>query len=159
MTTFQDAEKRTWQVGLTVDSIKRVKALLQVDLTEPLAGEPPLMTRLALDVILLCDVLFALVKPQADAAGVTDEQFGASLGGEAIIAAHDALMEAWVDFFRNLRRTHLVTAIEKQAELVRAAVAAGEKRLAALDPAAKVAAIFGEPSTSRPASSASILAP
>jgi hypothetical protein len=159
MTTFQDSAGRTWQVGLTVDAIKRVKALLQVDLTEPLAGEPPLMTRLALDVILLCDVLFALVKPQADAAGVTDEQFGASLGGAAITAAHDALMEAWTDFFQNLRRTHLVTAIRKQAALVAAAVAAGEKRLERLDPAAKVEAIFGERSTNPPDSSVSIPAP
>jgi hypothetical protein len=159
MKTFADSTGRTWQISLTVDAIKRVKNLLQIDLTEPLLGQPPLMTRLALDVLLLCDVLYVLVKPQADAAGVSDEAFGASLGGEAITGAHDALMEVWTDFFQNLRRTHLVTAIRKQTDLVKAAVAAGEQRMERLDPAAQVAAIFGDSSTSPPASSASIPGP
>ncbi|MBU0717313.1 MAG: hypothetical protein KJ749_03615, partial [Planctomycetes bacterium] len=59
-----------------------VKGLLDVNLLELEAGDPPLLTRLGTDVILLCDVIFALVKPQADTSGVTDEQFGAALGGE-----------------------------------------------------------------------------
>jgi len=159
MTTFRDTAGRTWQISLTIDALKRVKSLLQIDLTEPLQGEPPLMTRLAIDVLLLCDVLFALIKPQADAAGVSDEVFGASLGGEAILAAQEALTQEWLDFFQNLRRTHLVTAIQKQRDLVRAIVAAGEQRLAQIQPEQAVAELFGGSSTAPPVSSASSPAP
>ncbi|MFN9374724.1 MAG: hypothetical protein ACK6D3_22785, partial [Planctomycetaceae bacterium] len=150
---------RTWQISLTIDALKRVKSLLQIDLTEPLQGEPPLMTRLAIDVLLLCDVLFALIKPQADAAGVSDEVFGASLGGEAILAAQEALTQEWLDFFQNPRRTHLVTAIQKQRDLVQAIVAAGEQRLAQIQPDQAVAELFGGSSTAPPVSSASSPAP
>jgi hypothetical protein len=159
MTSFRDTAGRTWQISLTIDALKRVKSLLQIDLTEPLQGEPPLMTRLAIDVLLLCDVLFALIKPQADAAGVSDEVFGASLGGEAILAAQEALTQEWLDFFQNLRRTHLVTAIQKQRDLVRAIVAAGEQRLAQIQPEQAVAELFGGSSTAPPVSSASSPAP
>ena len=159
MTSFRDTAGRTWQISLTIDALKRVKSLLQIDLTEPLQGEPPLMTRLAIDVLLLCDVLFALIKPQADAAGVSDEVFGASLGGEAILAAQEALTQEWLDFFQNLRRTHLVTAIQKQRDLVRAIVAAGEQRLAQIQPEQAAAELFGGSSTAPPVSSASSPAP
>ena len=159
MTSFRDTAGRTWQISLTIDALKRVKSLLQIDLTEPLQGEPPLMTRLAIDVLLLCDVLFALIKPQADAAGVSDEVFGASLGGEANLAAQEALTQEWLDFFQNLRRTHLVTAIQKQRDLVRAIVAAGEQRLAQIQPEQAVAELFGGSSTAPPVSSASSPAP
>ena len=159
MTSFRDTAGRTWQISLTIDALKRVKSLLQIDLTEPLQGEPPLMTRLAIDVLLLCDVLFAIIKPQADAAGVSDEVFGASLGGEAILAAQEALTQEWLDFFQNLRRTHLVTAIQKQRDLVRAIVAAGEQRLAQIQPEQAVAELFGGSSTAPPVSSASSPAP
>jgi hypothetical protein len=159
MTSFRDTAGRTWQISLTIDALKRVKSLLQIDLTEPLQGEPPLMTRLAIDVLLLCDVLFALIKPQADAAGVSDEVFGASLGGEAILAAQEALTQEWLDFFQNLRRTHLVTAIQKQRDLVQAIVAAGEQRLAQIQPDQAVAELFGGSSTAPPVSSASSPAP
>jgi len=155
MTSFRDSAGRTWQVSLTIEALKRVKALLQLDLTEPLLGEPPLMTRLATDVVLLCDVLFVLIKPQADAAGVSDEVFGASLGGEAILAAQEAFTQEWLDFFQNLRRTHLATAIQKQRDLVRAMVAAGEQRLAQIQPDQAVAELFGGSSTAPPASSVS----
>jgi hypothetical protein len=159
MTSFRDTAGRTWQISLTIDALKRVKSLLQIDLTEPLQGEPPLMTRLAIDVLLLCDVLFAIIKPQADAAGVSDEVFGASLGGEAILAAQEALTQEWLDFFQNLRRTHLVTAIQKQRDLVQAIVAAGEQRLAQIQPDQAVAELFGGSSTAPPVSSASSPAP
>ena len=159
MTSFRDTAGRTWQISLTIDALKRVKSLLQIDLTEPLQGEPPLMTRLAIDVLLLCDVLFALIKPQADAAGVSDEVFGASLGGEAILATQEALTQEWLDFFQNLRRTHLVTAIQKQRDLVQAIVAAGEQRLAQIQPDQAVAELFGGSSTAPPVSSASSPAP
>ena len=179
MKTFTDSAGRTWTVSLTIEAAKRVKSLLGVNLLEldrP-AGDlpsvasakegPPLLTRLGTDVILLCDVIFALVKPQADAAEVTDEQFGAALGGDAILAAQTALYEELVDFFRQLGRTDLAKAVDAQRRMIDLAVQRVETRIDGLDLEAAVEQTLGvvsersesnhgEPSGSLPEPSASI---
>ncbi len=164
MKTFTDTAGRTWTIALTIDAAKRVKGLLDVNLLELESGDPPLLTRLGTDVILLCDVIFALVKPQADSAGVTDEQFGAALGGEAILAAQTALYEELVGFFRGLGRADLSKAVQAQRRMIDLAVTRIETRIDRLDLEAAVEtclrpadrkATLGESSTSWPASSAS----
>ena len=159
MKTFTDTAGRSWTIALTIDAAKRVKGLLDVNLLELEAGDPPVLTRLGTDVILLCDVIFALVKPQADAAGVTDEQFGAALGGEAILAAQTALYEELVDFFRKLGRGDLAKAVQAQKKMIDLAVARIEERLDGLDLEAALTKTLGESSTSWPESSASTPAP
>ena len=70
MKSFTDNAGRTWTLSLTLGAAERVKALVDVDLLEPCdAGDPPLLTRLGTEVALLCDVIFALIKPQADGQG------------------------------------------------------------------------------------------
>jgi hypothetical protein len=155
MKTFTDTAGRTWTLALTIDAAKRVKSLLDVNLLELEAGDPPLLTRLGTDVILLCDVIFALVKPQADAAGVTDEQFAAALGGETILAAQTAFYEELVDFFRKLGRSDLAKAVDAQRRMIDLAVARIETRIDRLDLEAAVESTLGEPSTSSPPSSES----
>jgi hypothetical protein len=66
-------------------------------------GEPPLVARLESDLILLFDVIFALLKPQADTAGVTDEQFAQAIGAPAAGQAVQAFWEELVDFFQSAR--------------------------------------------------------
>ena len=156
MKTFADNAGRTWTISLTIDAAKRVKSLLGVNLLELDAGEPPLLTRLGTDVILLCDVIFALVKPQADAAGVADEQFGAALGGDAILAAQTALYEELVGFFRGLGRTDLAKAVDAQRRMIDLAVRRIETRIDRLDLEAAVESTLGESSTNSPGSSALI---
>ncbi|MFO0839600.1 MAG: hypothetical protein U1D55_13875 [Phycisphaerae bacterium] len=134
MKTFNDNAGRTWTLAVNVDAIKRVEGLIKgVNLANLTHGDPPLLTRLETDIVLLCDVIFALVKPQADQLGVSDEEFGKAMGGDAIIAAHDAFWEELNGFFRQLRRTDTARAIEKQAALVKATVAAIEQRVETLD--------------------------
>jgi len=122
MKIFTDNQGREWQIAITVDSIRRVRDLLTVDLCQPFAGDPPLLTRLDTDIVLLCDVIYCLVKPQADERNLTSEQFGASLGGDAIRSAHDGLMEEWEAFFQSLRRAEMAKAIQKQAQIVKTMV-------------------------------------
>ena len=155
MKTFDDNADRTWTVAVTINAVKRVKGLLDVDLTDLMDGDPPLLTRLDTDIVLLCDVIFALVKPQADEQGVTDEAFAEALGGDAIIQAHDALLEELADFFRSLRRTDVTKALEKQIAMVRAAVQAAEARIESVDVDREVAEAFrsGDSSGSSPGSS------
>jgi hypothetical protein len=83
MRSFRDNENRQWNVALTIGALKRVKAEIDVDLLLLDVGDPPLGARLSTDMALVCDVLFVLVKPQADALSppVTDVQFGEGLGG------------------------------------------------------------------------------
>ena len=155
MKTFTDTAGRTWTVALTIDAAKRVKSLLDVNLLELEAGDPPLLTRLGTDVILLCDVIFALVKPQADAAGVSDEQFAAALGGDVVLAAQTAFYGELVDFFRKLGRGDLAKAVDAQRRMIDLAVARIETRIDKLDLEAAVETTLGEPSTSSPPSSES----
>jgi len=162
MKTFTDTAGRTWTLALTIDAAKRVKSLLDVNLLEldlPAgkagAGDPPLLTRLGTDVILLCDVIFALVKPQADAAGVSDQEFAAALGGDVVLAAQTAFYEELVDFFRKLGRGDLAKAVDAQRRMIDLTVARIKTRIDRLDLEAAVESTLGEPSTSSPQSSES----
>ncbi len=96
MRTFTDNAGRTWTVAINVDAIKRVRDLLNVDLLEILDGK--LIERLYRDPVLLCDVVYAACKPEADAKGVTDEDFGRAMAGDAIEHATKALLEELVGF-------------------------------------------------------------
>ncbi len=156
MRTFTDSAGRTWTVSLTLDSVKRVRDLLGVNLLELDQGEPPLLTRLGTDVILLCDVIFAILKPQADAAGVSDAEFGAALGGEVIMAAQKAFYEELVGFFRQLGRGDLARAVEAQQRMILLAVAAVERRIEGVDVEGEIEKTLGNWSSNSPASSASI---
>ncbi|GMV98441.1 MAG: hypothetical protein AMXMBFR83_27910 [Phycisphaerae bacterium] len=155
MKTFTDTAGRTWTLALTIDAAKRVKSLLDVNLLELEAGDPPLLTRLGTDVILLCDVIFALLKPQADAAGVSDEQFAAALGGDAVLAAQTAFYEELVDFFRKLGRGDLAKAVNAQRRMIDLAVRRIETKLDRLDLEAAIETTLGGPSTNWPPSSES----
>ena len=161
MRTFTDSQGREWQIAITVGSIKRVQDLLDVNLAEitsPLrdSGGPPLLTRLEIDIVLLCDVIYTLVKPQADEAGITDEQFGATLGGEAIRAAHDAFWEELADFFRSLSHTDQAKAIDKQLQLVAAVTDKAVQKIDDLQIDDVVEQAFTESAGNSPASSVSI---
>lgn len=147
MKTFADSEGRKWNLSLTIAAAKRVRGLLGVNLLDLDQGDPPLLTRLGTDVMLLVDVVFCLVKPQADAEGISDEQFGAALGGEAVLAAQTAFYEELVDFFRQCGRGHLARAAEKQVEIMAAATEAGERRIDAVDAGAVVAELVGKQET------------
>lgn len=96
MKTFTDNAGRTWTVAINIDAIKRVRALLDVDLLEIVDGK--LVERLIRDPVLLCDVVYVLCKPEADAQGVSDEQFGQAMAGDVIEHATRAVLEELVDF-------------------------------------------------------------
>jgi hypothetical protein len=111
MRTFQDNAGRTWTVALSIWTVKRVRDVLGVDLldlggqtvwpTRTREGEQlpgNLLSRLIADPILLVDVLYVACKDQADAAGVTDEQFGRAMAGDSIDAATRAFLEELADF-------------------------------------------------------------
>ncbi len=137
MHVFKDDKDEAWELAINVASIKRVRSYLpDVDLIKP---DPALWDRLGNDLIFACDLIYVLVKPQADARGLSDIEFGERLGGAAIIPAVNALLEEWTDFFQRTER---------------AAAAIGAK--STTPPGSSTP---GTSSTGSPASSASILAP
>jgi len=156
MHSFADTEGRNWSLELTIGAVKRVQSLLEVNLLDPLGAaeggaeaagnapkkkEVPLITRLQLDVVLLVDVIFALLKPQADGAGVSDEQFAAALGGDAAYQAFEAFMAEWRDFFQKLRRQTEAQAIAANMDLV---AAEDQRNLAMIDRVTEAAVAAGE---------------
>lgn len=127
MQTFLDNAGRTWTVSINVDAIKRVRDLAKVNLMEAVEGE--LLERFLSDPILLCDVLYCLCKPAADALGVTDEHFGQAMAGDAIEGATTALLEELVGFFPSRRRAVLAKAVAKLRSLEQMVLTAANQRL------------------------------
>ena len=157
MHTFVDAAGRTWTVAIHVDALKRVRALAQVDLLEAVEGK--LLERLTTDPVLLCDVLYALCKPEAQANSVTDEDFGRAMAGDAIEHATKALLEELVGFSpsprdrANLQR--LLTTIDQAVEKVQTVVEARIANLPVDEVVAQALATSGSSSGAAPGSPAS----
>ena len=118
MRTFKDNAGRTWSVTLNVLQMKRIRAHLGIDLVNVItldAGgkvKVDLVDRIANDPCLLVDILWVCVEDEAKAAGVTDEEFGRALAGDAIDEATKALLDELVDFFPGARRLFLKKAVD-----------------------------------------------
>jgi len=154
MRTFKDNADRAWTVNVNVDCIKRVRSLLNLDLLE--AAEGKLLDRLVNDPVLLCDCIYCNCKPEADAKGVSDEEFGRAMAGDAIDHATTALLEELVDFFPSPKRQVLRKALEKLKQLEKKAYELVNQRLDSPQLERQLEAVFqelGDSSGSWPASS------
>ncbi len=127
MKTFNDNAGRTWTVAVNVECIKRVKTLLSVNLLDAIEGK--LIEQLVSDPVLLCDVIYAICKPEADTKEVSDEEFGRAMAGDAIDNATTALLEELVDFFPSGKRQVLAKALAKLKTFQTKAVETASKRL------------------------------
>jgi hypothetical protein len=151
MKTFTDSQGRTWTVVVNVSAVKRVRDLLDVDLLDVANGD--LLARLADDPCLLVDVLFALSKPEAQAKGVTDEDFGRGMVGGVLDEASSALMKELLDFFPSAQRARALGKLLKHLAAQEAAVAEMVKALDAMPAPADLRP--GGSSGNSPASAAS----
>lgn len=127
MKSFQDTEGRHWRVHVDVATVKRVRDLLDIDLLDIFGGD--LMERLIGDPVTLCDVIYGVCKPEADQAGITDEQFGQALAGDAIESASMALIDALVDFFPLGKRRLLQAAVRRSREMEEKALTKAQEKL------------------------------
>ena len=110
MKTFKDNAGRTWTITVNVDAVKRVRDLLGEDLLDV----KQVLQRLMIDPILLCDVIYCVCKPQADAENISDVDFAQAMAGDSIAQAKTALVEELVNFSPDPRdRENLGAAIEK----------------------------------------------
>lgn len=129
MPKFTDSTGREWVVEVNVASLKRARTLAGVDLLKLLDGKGEAANSLASDPVALVDALYAIVKTEADARKVTDEEFGRSLAGDALEGATKALVESLVDFFPSARREMLRRAMGKMEEVQRRAEAKASEKL------------------------------
>ena len=117
MHIFTDNKGRKWDIVLNVNQMKRVRAVLGIDLVNVITldakGEVKvdLIDRIANDPCLLVDILCVLTEKQAASLGVSDIQFGESLAGDAIEEATKAFLDELVDFFPGAKRLFLQKAV------------------------------------------------
>lgn len=140
MHSFTDNHGRTWSININIAAVKRVRSAMDIDLLDAVGGE--LLTRLADNIVMLVDLVYFLVKPEADNAGVSDEQFGEALAGPALDDAANAFMAELADFFPEAKGRVLRKAIAKVRQVETRAAEVAEQRLE--DPllAAKVESIL-----------------
>jgi hypothetical protein len=110
MKCFKDNQNRNWTIVVNVAAVKRVRSLLEINLLDVVKLDEKnrpnvdLLEQLASDPVLLCDVIYCICKPEADAQNISDEDFGMAMGGDAIEHATTALLEELVDFFPEAKR-------------------------------------------------------
>lgn len=161
MKTFKDNADRSWNLAINVAAIKRVRDLAGVDLMEVLDGS--LIEKLIRDPILLCDVVYAVCKPEADDRGISDEEFGRAMAGDAIEHATTALLEDLVSFCpsprdrKNLGRVLEATqrVMDKARDMVESKLESGDLERLAEEALNNLPEVHGNSSGSAPASSAS----
>ena len=95
MKIFKDIKNESWELTITVATIKKIRDLLNADLLDIQTTLP----RLLADPIFLVDVLYCLCKPQADAKNISDEQFGEGMAGDCLGFAKKSLIEELKSFF------------------------------------------------------------
>ena len=133
MKIFEDATGRQWKIALTLGTAMAVRDKLNVDLLQPEAGDPPLLTRLGTDEMLLGEVLCALMADQFEANKVSAADVRAGFDGRTLLAAQTAFYEELSDFFRQRGRTDRAKAVDTQREMIDKAVALATIRIEALD--------------------------
>jgi len=127
MKTFKDNAGKTWNIQVNVDAVKRVRSLLDVDLMNAVEGE--LLQQIGNDPCLLCDIIFCICKPQADAEGVSDVDFGQAMAGDCIEHATDAFLEELINFFPLAKRRLLMKVQEKTNLLIQKVMDLAEEKL------------------------------
>jgi hypothetical protein len=148
MKAFTDSQGRSWSVVVNVGAIKRVRHALDINLLDVAGGD--LLSRLAGDPCLLVDVLYVLCKAEADAKGVTDEDFGRAMVGGVLDGASSALMEELLGFFPSALR---IGALKKMVQGASEALATATEAARAMQPLIEAAKTPGDSSGASPASS------
>jgi hypothetical protein len=158
MKTFTDAAGRTWSLALTLGTALHVKEQLGLDLLQPELGDPPLLTKLGTDEMLLGQVLCAMLESQFEHHKLTAADVRAAFDGATLLAAQKAFYEELIDFFRSRGRGDRAKAVATQMALIDAAVSAVETRLDRIDPRSMAQALVsqtdGNTSGTSPAASA-----
>jgi hypothetical protein len=131
MRQFKDNAGRIWTVDINVATLKRVRGFTGVDLMQVIEGT--LIEKLIRDPVLLCDVVYAVCKPEADSAKVSDEEFGKAMAGDAIEAATGVVLDELISFCPSPRdRANLGRVLQATNRVMEKARDVTEKRIETL---------------------------
>jgi len=125
--SWKDAHGRLWGTTVNVNTVRRVRELLDVDLLDCFDGK--LFARLADDPVLLVNTLYVVCKPQADERAVSEEGFAELLVGDTITSAVNALVAGLTCFFPSERRGYLTRMWAATAQARTAAMNLADKKL------------------------------
>jgi hypothetical protein len=129
MQTFKDTEGREWKLRLTIGTAQRVQETCGVNLLEPEVGNPPLLTRLGTDEMLLANVICAMLGRQFEEKDLDAADVREAFDGDTILAAQTAFYAELQDFFHQRGRRERAKAVAKQAALIEKAVQAAEAKI------------------------------
>lgn len=129
MHTFEDDKGRTFCLQVNVASLKEIKQRVGIDLLVLLDGDNKPLTKLVSHPVKLVDALYLLSKEDCDGQGISDEDFGRGLGGEAIERATNAFLQALIDFFPRGQRTLMRELLAKSDEAEARILQTGIERL------------------------------
>lgn len=128
MSSFRDQSGREWKLRLTVGAVTDVKREAGVDLGKVTLSDTAWIQFLFGDPARLVSVLWVLCEKQAQAEGVSPEQFGHLFDGATLEAAGEAFAGAIADFFP---RSRIAKAIRESLGKILAAT--DEKAIAELN--------------------------
>ena len=129
MHIFKDNAGRDWSLSLTIGNAMLVKDRLGVDLLQPEVGEPPLLTQLGTDEMLLAQVIAALLESQFELHKIDAAQVYQCFDGPTFGRAHEAFYKELIDFFLQRGRADRARAVEKQMQMIIAGTKAAMTRV------------------------------
>lgn len=126
-TTFKDTSHKAseWDCAITVATIRRVHGATELNLANICEGEPSPLARLTTDAMLFADVLWHVIRPQAESRGIDKETFEGLLDGSTAERAFDAFWEAVTLFFQSRNQPATARAIRTQLQ----ALNLGQKKM------------------------------
>lgn len=96
--TFKDHKNREWNCAITVGAVKRIRDATKINLCDAIDGK--LLIELGNDTLKFVEILYHLLKPQAEAAKVDDDELAESLWGDTLNAAYESFVEGLISFFQ-----------------------------------------------------------
>jgi hypothetical protein len=133
MHTFKDNAGRDWTLSLTIGSAIKVKDTLQIDLLQPEVGDPPLLTRLGTDELLLAQVIAIMLESQFALHKVDQSDIYNTFDGPTFARAHEAFYQELIDFFQSRGRHDRQAAVQKQMKMILAGVNAAKTKIDEID--------------------------
>ncbi|HEY1191911.1 MAG TPA: hypothetical protein VGE74_30045 [Gemmata sp.] len=98
MSRFRDNVQREWSIVIDVVEMEKVHQRTGVTIWHLLKDGLAELRALQANPILFVRVLYVLCEGQAEKLGVTPEQFGRGLSGDALSDAYEAFLGAYADF-------------------------------------------------------------
>lgn len=128
MRKFKDRLDREWTLEINVSAVRRVERATGINLLKILDKSEDgwtLLGRIGADPVMLIDILFALVKADADKAGVDQDSFDRAFSGDVLLAAHQAFVEELTLFFPDRRVRDLLAAMVAKGNALKDLIATG----------------------------------